>query len=458
MKLFLDIVEDRFFLPLTNRSKRLYEEVIFAIFDWVEELDEYNENDRSAITEKLVDLLDKKLQPNVYDEDGNLVPGDNRQRAQAMIRHLINCRWIFEESKGNGNYSINFYDYSYKVIAMMKQIKEDKPNSYQSELRIILRSIETFDTYDIVSFNDVHKAIEDLSNMLKSLRSNINKYYANIITDSNTEDLKIIAENLEEYRIEFFDRAYYRFKTELDSSNSIHYIIEEVEKLYDLGLQRFVNSYKHEFDDKQTDDEILEILNNKLLQMLKNLRGMDTVIANIEEKNTKYLSSLINKIFYIINRGSDITGLLNQAISQTISDNLKDFSFINLNEQKHYTIERMFYPKKRREQLEPVFTKDVSKLTEEDLLALKETIAQSFKYSIININKYVLELLRHNDKASATDIKLDSEEDYIKILLIALYGNINETDYYIELTGEKAIIDNIKFDNYIIYRKDNTNE
>lgn len=454
MKYFLDVVEDKFFQPLTNNSRRLYEEIIFSIFDWVEELDEFNENDRSLITDRLIDLLDKKLEPELYDEMGQLVVGDNRKRAQAMIRYLIECKWIFEESKGNGLYSINFYDYSYKVITMMREVKENKQNSYQSELRKILKNIESYDTHDIISFNDINNAVESLSTMLKSLRSNINKYYVNIINDSNTEDLHKITESLDEYRIDFFDKAYFSFKTEVDSNNSIFYIIEQIEKLYEFGLETLVDSFKQEINDKKTDEEILVDLNLKLSQTLKNLRGMDTVIKNIEDKNSKYLSSLINKILYIINRGSDITGILNQTISYTINDNLKNFSFINLKEQMHYNFNKMYVPNKRNEKLEPVFIKDISKLSDDELLEEKRKIALSFKYSIININKYVLKLLGDNNKAFATDITLESKDDYIKILLVALYGNANQTDYYIEPTGTKATIDNIKFDNYTIHRKE----
>lgn len=458
MKLFLDVVEDKFFLPLTNPSKRLYERVIFSIFEWVEELDEHDENDRQIITEKLIEMLDKRPGTNIYDDTGKEVEGKNKERAQSIIRYLIDSRWIFEESKGDGLYSINFYDHSYKVISMMKEIRENKPKLYQSDLRKILRNLEDINTHDIVSFNDIYDAVESLSNMLKSLRSNINQYYVNIISDSNTEDLKVIAKNLDEYRLEFFDKAYYMFKTEADSNNSIYFITEQIETLYGSSLDKLLDSYKDTISAKLSDEEIIYELEIKVNQMLTSLRGMDTVIKNIEEKNSKYLMSLINKIFYIINRGSDITGLLNQTISHTISNTLKDFSFLNLNDQRHYTVERMFYPQKKREQLDPVFIKTISKLTEEEILEQKKSHAKTFKYSIRNINKYVLQLLGNNNTANATDIVLKDDDDYIKILLIALYGNINETDYYINLTGNKAIIENIKFDNFIIYRKGSNNE
>ena len=58
MKLFIDVVEDKFFLPFTNKGKRLYEEVIFSIFKWVEELDEYGENDREIIIQKITEYLE----------------------------------------------------------------------------------------------------------------------------------------------------------------------------------------------------------------------------------------------------------------------------------------------------------------------------------------------------------------------------------------------------------------
>jgi len=454
MKLFFDIVEDMFFYPLTNKNRRLYEEVIFKLFSWIEELDETNENDRLIITTRLEDYLSKRLQNELYDEDGNLVSGDNLQKAQYMIRYLINCRWIFEEPKGDSRYSLNFYDHSYQVIAMMKNVRSESPKTYNNELRNILNTLEVGKQNDYDDFKYIYDSVLSLSNMLKSLRSNINQYYINVITNKTNEELKDIIRNFSEYKIEFFDKSYFKFKTDTDANNTIVYVISELEKAYNYNFKQLIPSYREIENKVKSEEEILIELEESYSVMMRNLRGLDTVIKNIEDKNNKYINSLLNKIYYLINRGTDIKGILNETISQTISNEIKDYSFININEQFHYTLDNMYYPKKRREVIKTVFMREHISLSDKEQQELYDAITSSFKYSIENINDYVMDLLKEEDELPATVIKFEDEYDYVKLLLIAIYGFINETDYMVTLTGEKGYIGNVEFDNYIIKRKD----
>jgi len=454
MKLFFDIVEDRFFYPLTNKNRRLYEEVIFKLFSWVEELDESDENDRVIITTRLESYLDNRLLSEVYDEDGNLITGDNWQKAQYMIRYLIDCRWIFEEPMGDKRFSLNFYDHSYQVIAMMKNVRSESPKTYDNELRNILNTLEVGQQSNYDDFKYIHDSVLSLSNMLKSLRSNINQYYINAISNKSNEELKDIISNFNEYKIEFFDKSYFKFKTDTDANNTIVYVISELEKAYSFNFEQLIPSYRELVNKVKTDEEIIIELEENYSLMMRNLRGLSTVIKNIEDKNNKYISSLLNKIYYLINRGTDIRGILNETISQTISDEIKDYSFININEQFRYTLDNMYYPKQRREVIKTVFMREHIELSEKEQQELYDEITSSFKYSIENINDYVMNLLNEQDEIPATVIEFEDEHDYVKLLLVAIYGFINETDYTVTLTGQKGYIDNIEFDNYIIKRKD----
>src|SRR5690554_5986098 len=254
--------------------------------------------------------------------------------------------------------------------------------------------------------------------------------------------------------IEFFDKSYFKFKTDTDANNTIVYVISELEKAYNYNFKQLIPSYREIENKVKSEEEILVELEESYSVMMRNLRGLDTVIKNIEDKNNKYINSLLNKIYYLINRGTDIKGILNETLSQTISNEIKDYSFININEQFHYTLNNMYYPKKKREVIKTVFMREHISLSDTEQQELYDAITSSFKYSIENINEYVMDLLKEEDELPATVIQFEDEYDYVKLLLVAIYGFINETDYKVTLTGEKGYIGNVEFDNYIIKRKD----
>lgn len=454
MKSFIDVVEERFFYPLANRSKYLYEIVIFNLFEWVDELDEADENDRKIIENRLSELLDQRLQSDIYFDNDELFKGSSLQKAQAILRYLIDCKWIFEESKGNGLYSINFYDYSYDMITMMNKVRNSESKSYDSEIRRIIRTLADFQMNRYEDLKDITDSINSLSTMLKSLRSNINKYYANILTNKTNVELKHIIKDLSEYQIDFFDKAYYRFKMEEASNNNINYIIKELEKILDKELNSFLESFsKHE---DYVNDEPLFHLEKKIKESISSLKSLKTVIKNIDEKNNRYVNALIDKIYYLINRGSDIKGILNKAVYYTVNDKIKNYDYLKIYDQFHYAWEKLYKPLKKRDKLETVFKKQLRLLSEEDREKALKQFEEGLEFSIERINEYVLNLLEGKENIIASNIKFYQENDYIRLILIPVYAFLSETDYKIKLLNEKGYIDNIEFDNFIIQRRQRT--
>ena len=88
----------------------------------------------------------------------------------------------------------------------------------------------------------------------------------------------------------------------------------------------------------------------------------------------------------------------------------------------------------------------------------KEKIKALLKNNIFGkkeIDKYVVQLLGNNQSIEAKNVNIDSEEDYVKLILIFLYSKSVNMHYDVILTSERCKNNFITFQNFIIKGKSN---
>jgi hypothetical protein len=74
-------------------------------------------------------------------------------------------------------------------------------------------------------------------------------------------------------------------------------------------------------------------------------------------------------------------------------------------------------------------------------------------YSKQEINKYVQYLLNEGDSIKASSVPLETNEDFIKLILIFLFSKSVGMSYDVKLLNKDVMLNQIRFVDFEIYKK-----
>lgn len=270
-----EIVPENFFVPLSSPNKALYMKIISLIYKLVQ-------NGLSYGIEKeiLVDEIEYYLGSIKYDiikEEDEQQCTNNRERAGALIRKLIDCGWIYPEATNNYKQIINFQDYAIVILESFLKIVNKESLEYQGNIISIYSMLYSNEKAGIV----IRHAFENTKGIisgLKTLNANIKKYMDRLTKQKTPEEefkehfLSKIQENINTARTEFkglnnglkgvkFGNEEYEFKIEKSKENKEYYDMimhnENIGEGFTLFSTSFENKHKellNELFDKLTLD------------------------------------------------------------------------------------------------------------------------------------------------------------------------------------------------------------
>lgn len=451
MNSIFDIIRDGFFNPLTRTNKKFNEIMILKLFSITNELKE--NNDRSLIEDYLTTFLDEhpyiEFESNVDDEDIK----SNNERVKYTLNYLRDSGWIFEEPMGNNIMAIQFEDYAHKFINTMIEIKEGREVKYDQYLKIMETHINNHKLGNFSDFEIINTQSDHLINMLRSLNSNIQRYYNKAIQNKDKDELSKIVKIFLEYKYEYFDKTYYKYITEESSKKSFRRISEEINKLRENNYSLYITDIIKEFELNNLEAE--ELFNKTVDNILTNISEIRYLDARIDRRNQQYTATTINKIYYLINRSGDIKGLLNNIIDLTVNHNQEENEYIDLFNVVHYNFDKISKPRQSVEVVEVYEETTFNEVSDEYIKRQLELHQDNLKYSFESINEFVLDQLKNKKEITGKDFVLTKEEDFIKLIMVIMYHTVKNVSYNFESLGETITNNKYEFKNFIIRRKEN---
>lgn len=193
---------------------------------------------------------------------------------------------------------------------------------------------------------------------------------------------------------------------------------------------------------------------------------MDDILKEINQKNTQYQRSAVNRARFMLTGSEDVRGQLKEiliGINEEITReqmNLGGIYRIDFLDEliRIYSVscldEKSFYsPVEGRKEFIPEEIADSEpdfELRQEKLRRMAEKMQKVL--SPVKINAYVKMQLGEKKELLATQFPLDSTEDFVKIIYTRLYGQRKNMDYIIELREEKEI-NGYRFKDFLIRLK-----
>lgn len=450
-----DRMHDNFFSVLSSPNRNTYVDCIFVIYNSIDTIEDAFQGDREFIISKLVDYFDDQQTDDFVDMEVDEQSNTSRQKALHVINILKKNGWLGEEELGNYKTSLNLFDYSIQIIDILSRIKNNQQNEYTGEIYTVYSLLSSFSIEEGIGvLEQAFSKTNDIIRKLKALKANIYRYYYDITKKHSKEDLPQLLEKLlVEYKQNFFDSAYYNLKTTDSLSRYKRGILESISNIQNDAdlmdeLAKVVIKVKRIEDYNQA----FLYVEDKMRFITDSFSALEYLILAIDRKNEQYISAAASKILFFTNQSDDIEGIFNRLFRILLNKRDLDYNqLFHITQMKNLDTDSLYNQRRQRIQSEPEeIDFDDSFISQE---YRKEKIKALLKNNIFGkkeIDLYVKSILGEHTQIQAKDMLLETQEDYVKLILIFLYSKSVGMHYEVELTKDNCKNNFVTFKNFII--------
>lgn len=441
-----DIIPDSFFVPLASPNKLVYWECICKLFSVMDNQLSFGV-ERDVLVDELQYYFEQSNAADFTEEE--LTGTDSRSKANWMLRRLEHCGWLEIETDKSYVQKVNFKEYAVKIVKTLLEIAEGKQIEYQGYIYTIYSLVRSNTDHPGVVLLQILENTDLLITGLKNLNSNI-KHYIDDLTRHKTV-AEIMNALFNDYITNIVDKAYHRLLT---SDNVSKFRPEIIDRLEAKGRSRAyvekaaaeIASIK-EISSGEAEESVYQYLHG----IIDAFQNMDDILREINQKNTQYQRSAVNRARFMLTGSEDVRGQLKEILigmNEEINReqmNLGGIYRIDFLEEliRIYSVgcldeKSLYSPVEGRKEFKPEEITDMEpdlELRQEKLRRMAEKMQKVL--SPVKINAYVRKQLAGQNELLATQFPLENAEDFVKIIYIRLYGQRKNMDYTVELREEK---------------------
>jgi hypothetical protein len=461
---FFDIYPENFFAVFTSPNRKIYVEALFVIRQAYQ---------HSAIITKedLVSSLIANLENQILaleEEEGVLALEDNLSgRAHFLIRKFLETGWLEREQDAQ-SFAEHFVVpvYASKLLNLFHDLVSGKTTEYNGFVYSTYSILKTADLerdeYMYDGLRQAHQLTENLDHALRELLANLRFYHQRL--QEQVEVKEILAEHFDVFRQKISDKIYHPLKT-FDSvhrfKNRILRILKNwltdpqlIEDMARTGHQR---GYDLELDTCR--QRVIVMMG----EIIDTYEGIDQLLKSIDKKNTAYTRASVERMQYFINTERDIKGKLVEVIKKLpdLKNKEREAEIQLLNQdlplfQQEYLDEEALYtePQKRKEH-SPRTTNLQSLINEEELAAEMAELKKRLEkvYSHHKVLEYIMEQLAQQGVLRAMDLRLEADDDFIKLMLACIKNDEADIPFAIDFKDDYLVVNGYRIPDLLITKR-----
>ncbi len=467
MNLFTKI-PDRFFGILSSPLKEFYSDILFLIYDEysVSALGIRREDCIRIMTSYIEEVEDDALDDQLAEDTGETAQSP-RDRAGMVLRKLDDTGWVRIETFTDYTQYINLTDYAIKILDVLKKIRDGYEEEFQGYVFDTYNNLysEGAEKHPDIILEKVYDSTYGLINNLKSLHSNIKTYTERML--SEREISGILSDHFIDYKNEVIDKSYHRLRT---SDNVSRYKVRILKRTDDWQRDnKFLDKIakgmvaRERYGDI---DEAREETVKKLNFIRESYNGMGPLMEEIDRRNAQYTRASLNQVRHALYSNKDTKGQLAKVLTD-LAGYIKG-NDVSLNDMPPDEMEGIYYIysqgylddaslyKPRRSSRNAVFEVlrefDIDEvLKDERMKSVRDKMRRTLTRD--RINAYVMDLLNDRRSIRASEMKVDSVEEYIRLIYIVDFSLSKKVEYVAEILDERVENGAFSYPEAVIRRK-----
>lgn len=456
------IISDNFFVPLASPNKIIYWECLVKLFTVMDHQLSFGV-ERDILVQELQYYFEQ-TQAAAIDEEG-FAGKSSRDKANWMLRRLEYYGWIEVETDKSYVQRANFRDYAVKIIKTLLEIEEGKQIEYQGYIYTIYSLVRSSTDSPGIVLLSILDNTDMLITGLKNLNSGIKRYIDELTKYKTSAQIMDVLFN--DYIENIVDKAYHRLLT---SDNVSKFRPEIVERLESKSRSRsYIEKASAEIAGIREIgiEQAEELVYQYIHEIIDAFQNMDEILSQINQKNTQYQKAAINRAKFFLIGGEDIRGQLKEILSEVnekineenmelggiyriafLDELVRIYSCSVLDERS------LFVPIEGKKEFKPVELMNDQPDTELRQAKLKKMMEKMER--VLNpqkINAYVLECMKDRAEILASQLPLETAEDFVHMIYVRLYGQRKNMKYVIE-AGKDIAVNGYRFRDFIIRKKE----
>ncbi|NLO08607.1 MAG: hypothetical protein GX129_01900 [Clostridiales bacterium] len=389
---------------------------------------------------------------------------DSRDKAGFVLRKLQDCGWINMDINNSHEQRISFSDYAVELIKTLIAISNKEKIEYQGYIYTIYSLVRTPSNNPGIVLMQIYENTDKLITGLKNLNSNIKRYIDELTKHITISE--IMDALFDDYMVNVVDKAYHRLLTSDNVSKFRPEIIDRLEAKKDNSQEIELAARELSEIKDMTLEDSRELVYDNLHSILDAFANMDELLEDIYRKSTAYQKAAVNRARFLLSSGEDVQGQLKEIllyINEEVVKNELELSSIYELEfidkliklfTSGFIDEASFYvPFEGKKEFVPSELLVALIDEEERRIKLDRMMAKLEKaMSVENIEKYVGELLENKEVITASSLDVFSDEDFVRLIYIRLYGQRRKMKYRIKSKAE-TILHGYRFTDYEIWRR-----
>jgi len=444
MKNLFDVINNRMFSVFSSKDKRANYDLLSTVYDIFTKDERRQVVPKEDLTDKLTAYIRGRDFDEFDDDEGTSIANKSaRDKAAAKLRQFKRCGWIEEDNSEGFELVVSLTDNAIALLETFKTMisKRDRPLEYTGYFYIIYEALRNFDYQKSKALiEQIVKNTTELFNSLQGLHSEIKLFIRKLINRKDLTPRDVLDLLLNKYQDQVVLTVFNNLKGRDNPSKYTSEIISKLKSIRYDHLDEVVTNYALTANIKDlTSDVYVEIennLKNDLDTVILRFESVNDFISVIDRKNRKFHSSALATLNFIMNNRNDIAGQVDKALKALKSIDAEDFSDIidihtcqNIDENSLYS--RAFNKEKKTE-----LPTQIPEIGEDEVLDSFQSIFGEDEFSKDKINEFVTTMFENKERITITEMPVETEEDFLKLVLIQIYSQYEEMIYQIEYNAD----------------------
>ena len=455
------VIPGNFFTPLSSTNRIVYWECICKLFSTMEHQLSFGV-ERDVLVDELEYYFDQIQSAEMQEEEFQAL--DSRGKANSMLRKLESYGWIESETDKSYVQRVNFKEYAVKIIKTLLEIADGKQIEYQGYIYTIYSLARSNTEHPGIVLLQILDNTDMLITGLKNLNSNIKHYIDELTKHKTVAEIMHVLFN--DYITNVVDKAYHRLRTSDNVSKFRPEIIERLESKshnedYIAKTAKEISGIR-----EVSEEDGRELVYKYLHEIIEAFRNMDDILMEIDQKNTQYQRAAINRARFLLSGDEDVRGQIKEillGINEVLNEENMELGgiyriefldeLVRIYSSSVLDSNSLYSPTEGHKEFSP----QELVAEEPDLIKRQDKIRRITEkmqnvLSPVRIGMYVEQQLGEKKQLRAAQFPLFTEEDFIKIIYIRLYGQRKNMKYKVEPL-EEIQVGGYRFTDFMIRRK-----